>query len=139
MGNRNTKPGADSDGQTNRARDRRKHRRAAVNATAVLLDEGVELGHYLVQNLSAGGALLTGDDGPELGSLLTVLLEIEGQTPFELAGHVIRRKERLGQLSAIAVAFEHESGYTEDLILSAMGLGGPDSLRPTDSDHDLLV
>ena len=47
--------------------ERRTHRRVDVAATAIVLKRGVDSGRYLVQNLSAAGALLTGGATVEVG------------------------------------------------------------------------
>jgi len=96
--------------------ERRSQRRAGVAALASLVREGVTVGRFLVQNLSASGALLTGRDLAKDGDLLLVRLELPGRAPMSLSARVVRRVPTPSDLTAFAVEFRHRSPDTEDAI-----------------------
>jgi hypothetical protein len=100
--------------------ERRAHSRAELPAAAVLLRVGVDAGRYVVQNLSAAGALLTGDADVAVGSPLELRLEIGGRAPVVVKGRVIRRARTIANLVALAVSFRHRSPDTEDAIQQAV-------------------
>lgn len=102
------------------SRERRKHSRLDITATAVLFYEGVELGHYLVQNLCAGGALFTGNVGIDHGENVQVILQLANGPPLEIDARVVRQVNTVSDLAALAVEFEHESTTTEDVIHEAL-------------------
>lgn len=109
--------------------ERRKHPRMQVPARAVLLCDGVEIGQYAVDNLSPGGALLTGEVAPSRGELLQILLEVDGRSaPIEVDAMVVRNSRRDSSDDSIAVRFEHWSSATEDAIREA--LYGAPGTRP---------
>lgn len=96
--------------------ERRWHPRSAVVATAVVLTAKKYAGQYLVENLSAGGALLVGDARLEPGERLKMLLHLPGQKPISLSAEVIRRQVNDAQECLFAVAFRHLSPGIEDTI-----------------------
>ncbi len=100
--------------------DRRAHSRADLPATAVLLRGGVDAGRYIVQNLSAAGALLTGDADVDVGSPVQLRLEIGGRSPVVVKGRVVRRAQTVANLVALAINFRHRSPDTEDAIQQAV-------------------
>ena len=100
--------------------ERRSHRRADLPATAVLVRGGVDSGRYVVQNLSAAGALLTGDASVELGAQVELRLEFSDHTPVRVRGRVVRRAETVAEMVVLAVAFRHRSPDTEDAIQQAV-------------------
>jgi hypothetical protein len=89
-------------------------------ATAVLLRSGVDTGRYIVQNLSAAGALLTGDGDVTPGSEVVLRLEIDGHAPVVVRGRIVRRAETGADMVALAVSFRHRSPDTEDAIQQAV-------------------
>jgi len=114
--------------------DRRKHPRFNVPATASIFHDGLELGRYLVQNLSLGGALLTGDSKAPEDVVVQVLLELDDHRSIEIEARVVRHLYAFGQTTALAIAFEHADSYSEDMITEAMldqmEMAAPESLLP---------
>jgi len=100
--------------------ERRTHRRIDVAATAIVLKHGVDSGRYLVQNLSAAGALLTGGDTVEVGDSLLVRIEMTGRTPVVVGARVVRSAKAAPDMTALAVEFKHSSPDTEDAIHEAV-------------------
>ena len=100
--------------------ERRTHRRVDLPATAVLLRSGVDRGRYIVQNLSAAGALLTGDGDVSPGSPVELRLEMNGRDPVVVHGRIVRRAETVANMVALAVSFRHRSPDTEDAIQQAV-------------------
>jgi len=101
---------------TDSTQERRRSTRRRVQSTAVLFLEGIELGMYGVDNLSPGGALLTGDVAALQGDMVTVLLILDGQRPVEMDGMIVRLDRSVGSTVRMGVAFEHSSSATEDAI-----------------------
>jgi hypothetical protein len=100
--------------------ERRAHRRVDLPATAVLLRGGVDAGRYIVQNLSAAGALLTGGGRVPPGSAVQLRLEINGHEPVVVHGRVLRSAATVADMCALAVSFRHRSPDTEDAIQQAV-------------------
>lgn len=96
--------------------ERRRNERLRVRSTAVLLLEGIELGSYAVDNLSPGGALLTGDISALQDDQVTVLLLIHGRPSIEVDGRIMRLDRSVGSTIRMGVAFEHASSATEDAL-----------------------
>lgn len=88
--------------------------------TAVLFQRDATLGRFVVQNLSASGALLTGRRDVDIDQRVRVLLPLPGREPLVLAGRVARRASAPNQLYALAVQFRHRSPLTEDEIQEAL-------------------
>jgi hypothetical protein len=99
--------------------DRRAHERVSLPATATLLQCGEVVGRFTVQNLSAGGALLTGARDVRATGPLRLLLELPSGERLAVGAHV-RRRARVGDLVALAVAFRHLSQSSEDRIQDAV-------------------
>ncbi len=100
--------------------DRRRHRRTDVPLTAVLFRRDAALGRFVVQNLSAGGALLTGRRDVSADERVRVVLPFPGREPLVLDGRVARRASAPNQLVALAIEFRHRSPRTEDAIQEAL-------------------
>lgn len=99
--------------------ERRRHLRTSLPATAMLLQRGGAVGRFTVQNLSAGGALLTGAHDVARSAPLRVLLELPGGEALTVGAHVKRRAVE-GDLVALAVAFRHITEASEDRIQDAL-------------------
>lgn len=99
--------------------ERRRFERLDLPATATLVQRGGSVGRFTVQNLSAGGALLTGGHDVRASAPLRVFLELPGREPLTLGAHVKRRVVE-GNLVALAVAFRHISESSEDRIQDAL-------------------
>jgi len=107
--------------------NRRSHERVSVPTTAVLFQGEAAVGRYVVQNVSAGGALLTGRRtvGPQAD--VRLLLPLVGDEPMVLGARIKRRAQALNGLVAVAVAFEHESALSETAFREAVLHAGPRS------------
>ncbi|HJL14706.1 MAG TPA: PilZ domain-containing protein [Sandaracinaceae bacterium LLY-WYZ-13_1] len=99
--------------------ERRRARRVSLPTTAALLQRGDMVGRFTVQNLSAGGALLTGAKDVHRTGPLRLLLELPSGEPLAVGAHV-RRRAQIGNLVALAVAFRHLSQASEDRIQDAV-------------------
>ncbi len=99
--------------------ERRGTRRVDLRATATLLQQDVVVGRFTVQNLSAGGALLTGARGVPRSVPLRLVLELPDGVPLSVGARV-RRRAQVGNLVALAVAFEHLTQTSEDQIQDAV-------------------
>lgn len=90
-----------------RADERRRYERRAVVASAAVLTDTKYVGTYLVENLSAGGALLVGDARLEVGERVQVLLHLPGKEPVHLVAKIVRQQVNGAAEHRFAVAF-HE-------------------------------
>lgn len=102
-----------------RETERREQRRVDLQAPAMLLQRGDVVGRFTVQNLSAGGALLTGAHDVAPAAPLRLLLELPNGAPLTVGAHVLRRAQ-VGNLIALAVGFRHLSQTSEDQIQDAI-------------------
>lgn len=102
-----------------RVEDRRGHRRIELRATATLVQRGEAVGRFTVQNLSAGGALLTGTHDVLRAAPLRLLLELPSGDTLAVGAHV-RRKASADGMVALAVVFRHLSPGSEDRIQDAV-------------------
>jgi hypothetical protein len=93
--------------------------RVDVPVTAMLLQRGGAVGRFTVQNLSAGGAILTGAHDVRRSAPLRVVLELPSGESLSVGAHV-RRRAVAGGLVALAVAFRHVNGASEDRIQDAL-------------------
>lgn len=100
--------------------ERRSHSRGDLPITAVLFKRNATLGRFVVQNLSAGGALLTGQHDVDVDERVRVVLPLPGREPLVLSGRVVRRASAPNQLCVLGVEFEHRSPRTEDEIQEAL-------------------
>jgi hypothetical protein len=94
-------------------------RRASLTTTALLMQKNEPLGRFLVQELSAGGAVLTGRAEGLSSDRVRVLLELPGGDAVRVPGTVIRRHGTVHDLSALQVAFRHSGPESEDAIQEA--------------------
>ena len=94
--------------------DRRRWPRVKLPISVQVLRDHRPLGTYMVANLSAGGALLSG--GPEVapGTEIEILLHFAGRRPVALPARVVR------SAPSIAVSFHRLSPDQEDLIHDAV-------------------
>lgn len=97
-----------------------------LGGSAVLFRrDGERVGHYLVQDLTSRGALLTGDHDVERGGRVHVVLALPCQTePIRLWGHVDRARESTGPIASgvfgMEVRFAGLSADEEDAIEDAI-------------------
>ncbi|MCA9610786.1 MAG: PilZ domain-containing protein [Myxococcales bacterium] len=102
-----------------RLEERREHCRVDLRATATLVQRGEAVGRFTVQNLSAGGALLTGGRDVANSAPLRLLLELPKGETLAVGAHVRRRATADGTV-ALAVAFRHVEPGSEDRIQDAV-------------------
>lgn len=103
-----------SKGANSGRRERRKHPRGAAAATAVI-DCGEFLGPYLVENLSAGGALLIGEPPLSIGSRAQLVIQLPDCSSLRVAARVVRQSRRR-EGPVFAVAFRGLPDSVEDRI-----------------------
>lgn len=96
----------------------RRFPRLTIKAKAIVRTESSTCA-YVVENISAAGALLTGGPAQEVGSWLRIFLEVESHPLIELHAEVLRNQTLDGTIG-IGVAFRHESDATEDAIQHAL-------------------
>ncbi|MCC6875681.1 MAG: PilZ domain-containing protein, partial [Sandaracinaceae bacterium] len=99
--------------------ERREHPRFDLGVTARLFQRGAALGRFAVQNLSAGGALLTGAHEVRRSAPLRLVLEMPDGSMLTVGGHVTR-SARNESLVALAIAFRHLDAGSEDRIQDAI-------------------
>ncbi len=100
--------------------ERRAHRRVELPATAVLLRGGSEAARFVVQNLSASGALFTGSNQLTNGKPLLFRLDLPARKPIAVRGKIARQATIVPGLFALAIEFVHKSPETEDAIQQAV-------------------
>jgi hypothetical protein len=107
--------------------DRRLRRRLSVVGTAVVLTSERYVGTFLVENISADGALLAGDMLLTVGEEVRVLLQIQGLPRFGVRGVITRCAKREAQ-TVCALHFQ-ASPSLQDLLqeaaLRAIETSGP--------------
>ena len=95
--------------------NQRNSNRVEAAAFAHVIEGNKSTGPYMVENLSAGGALLCGNDPPPLGSTVRIALSLPIQGPVVLDATVVRQ-EISDDTCAFALSFHHDSATTEDLL-----------------------
>jgi hypothetical protein len=87
-------------------RERRLSPRFSVPSSAVVLSGSRYVGAYIVSNISAGGALLVGDNSLQVGESVQLLLQVAGQISQSLAAKVVRRAKLPTGEQCFAVQFK---------------------------------
>lgn len=104
--------------------ERRRHPRAVVALAATVFGEGGKVGDYVVENLSAGGALLLHGPPLERGVCVHAVLQGPGVDSLGLDALVQRSETAPGGASTTAVKFRELSHQVEDrlqqLVLRAL-------------------
>jgi CheY-like chemotaxis protein len=98
--------------------ERRLYARARVVATATVWVRGLCKGSYIVENLSWGGAYLSGGPAIREGEDAKVVLALPAG-PVEVRGHVLR-SEAQARDAALAVRFEAPSRRAREAIGAAV-------------------
>lgn len=106
------------------------NRDSGIIATAIVFHRDRPVGRYVVQDLSAGGALLTGSGAVKPGARVRVLLSFPDCDLVSLDARVQRAGVEPGGIASIEVAFRHRSDATEDLIQREALAGLLRSMRP---------
>ncbi len=107
-------------------RDRRASHRVDLEGRALLFQRGDHVGQYALENISAGGALITGARDVRPGHLVHVLIDLESSDEtMSLTGSVrrVRRKHEAngnGNGVGLAIAFPVLSPDQEDAIHDAV-------------------
>ena len=116
--------------------ERRSHERGRVAAIAIVWTRDKGPVRYLVDNLSASGALLSGGRELEVGEKLSLALHVAGVHLVDLQAEVIRHAEA----RAMAVAFRDVRALDEDMIQQAV-LGALEAFQRGDcpARHVLVV
>jgi hypothetical protein len=103
-------------------RDRRSNHRVDVDGRAELFQRGDHVGHYRLENISAGGAMVSGERDLRPGHLVHLLLDLEtGDETMSLTGAVRRvRGNGNGNGVGVAINFPALSADQEDAIHDAV-------------------
>jgi hypothetical protein len=107
-------------GHARAQRERRDHHRVDLDGRAVLFQRGDPVGQYALENLSAGGVMVSGDGELRPGHLVHVLIDLTtGEQTISLTGS-IRRVRDGANGSGVAIAFPSLSADQEDAIQDAV-------------------
>lgn len=98
--------------------ERRRHPRTLSHTEAVVKTRH-GIFHYDVSNLSAGGALLTGEPSLREGERVDVILRLPLYPEVRVQANVVRCVRHDGN-SEIALTFVHVDDRTEDHIQAAL-------------------
>ncbi len=99
--------------------ERRRHTRAVVRASAVLLRDGESLGSFRVINASVGGLLLGGSTPAPLGTQVEAVLRLGPDRTLRVQS-VVCREQASRDGSAFAVSFLDLSAEDEARIQTAV-------------------
>ena len=101
-------------------RERRLHPRFAALSPALVVGEGGVTSHCLVEDLSAGGARISGNPALTVGEQVRLLLQLPGRGPFSLHGSVVRRFGDQSNPAAFGISFkqapQRQSRSVEDTV-----------------------
>ena len=107
-------------GHATTERDRRLHHRADLDGRALLFQRGDVVGRYALENLSAGGAFISGERDLRPGHLVHVLIDLTaGDQPMSMTGSVHRVRDADNGVS-LAIRFPTLSADQEDAIQDAV-------------------
>lgn len=106
-------------------RNRRTDQRVDLDGRAVLFQRGDRLGQYTLRDISAGGAIVSGDrEDVRPGHLVHVLVDLEsGKDPMSLTGAIRRARRSTNgdpERSGLAISFPALSADQEDAIHDAV-------------------
>ena len=100
--------------------DKRAFPRVTMVGSAIVSRDAVYIGTYLLENLSAGGALLAGDTKLSVGDRVQVILELQFfARRFLLEAFVVRHASR-GDQALFAIRFEGLAPETQAAIQDAV-------------------
>jgi hypothetical protein len=107
-------------GHARAQQDRRSNHRIDLDGRAVLFQRGDRVGQYTLENISAGGAMVSGDRDLRPGHLVHLLIDLErGEETMSLTGSVRRVRDHNDGLG-LAIAFPVLSADQEDAIHNAV-------------------
>jgi len=91
-----------------------------LDGRAVLFQRGDHVGQYTLENISAGGAMVSGDRDLRPGHLVHLLIDLEtGEDTMSLTGSVRRVRDKNNGVG-LAIAFPVLSADQEDAIHNAV-------------------
>jgi hypothetical protein len=91
-----------------------------LDGRAVLFQRGDHVGQYTLENISAGGAMVSGDRDLRPGHLVHLLIDLEtGEDTMSLTGSVRRVRDKNNGVG-LAIAFPVLSADQEDTIHNAV-------------------
>ena len=90
--------------------ERRSHPRFAALSPALVVGEAGMVCPCLVEDLSGGGACITGAPGLVVGEMVRLLLQLPGRRPFSLDGRVVRRLPDAGPAARFGLSFARMTG-----------------------------
>jgi hypothetical protein len=102
------------------ALERRKWPRVEFTAMAHVLSADGTCEVFGIENLSAGGALLVGDNDLAPGAKIRVSLELANHGPITINAVVVRSKTSADGGAISAVAFQISDSNVEDIIHQAV-------------------
>jgi hypothetical protein len=117
--------------------ERRLYVRARVAATATAWVRGLCKGSYIVENLSLGGAYLSGGPAIRPGEELKLILQLVRE-PVEVRGVVLRSDTRVRDCS-LAVRFERPSRQAGEAIGAAVAAAVEEATRDASSRAEPTV
>ena len=107
-------------GHARAQQDRRLSHRVDLDGRAVLFQRGHHVGQYTLENISAGGALVSGERDLRPGHLVHLLIDFAtGEQTMSLTGSVRRVRDRDDGVG-LAIAFPVLSPDQEDAIHDAL-------------------
>jgi hypothetical protein len=107
-------------GHARAQQDRRSNHRIDLDGRAVLFQRGDRVGQYTLENISAGGAMVSGDRDLRPGHLVHLLIDLErGEETMSLTGSVRRVRDHNDGVG-LAIAFPVLSADQEDAIHNAV-------------------
>ena len=107
-------------GHARAQRDRRSNHRVDLDGRALLFQRGDPVGQYTLENISAGGAMITGDRNLRPGHLVHLLIDLaSSEETMSLTGSV-RRVHDQSDGVGLAIAFPVLSADQEDAIHDAV-------------------
>jgi hypothetical protein len=99
----------------------RKHPRAEVRASALVVTATAYVGTYRVRNLSIGGALLAGTSLLIVGERIGIVFRIKGVEGMSVPADVLRAERRESGDQFFAAAFRDLSPVAESAIGRIVG------------------
>jgi tetratricopeptide (TPR) repeat protein len=115
---------------------RRRHPRARISSTAVLAARGGRTvsGTFLVENLSAGGALLVGSGRESglfpVGASVELHLQLPGSDPIDVSATVVRAGPREAEGQSLAVQFRELRFETQEFLKRTVLRAMQEAARP---------
>jgi hypothetical protein len=107
-------------GHARAQRDRRSNHRVDLDGRAVLFQRGDRVGQYTLENISAGGAMVSGDRNLRPGHLVHLLIDLDtGEETMSLTGSVRRARDNDNGVG-LAISFPVMSADQEDAIHNAV-------------------